>query len=97
MAGRVVGHRRVAVDGVPADEVVGVDHALGVGAEVLAVEAEAAEHRRGGGRARGRVVDPPRPALVGQHEHLARPVELNVLASLREAQLERAAARSTSE
>ncbi len=89
MAGRVVGHGRVAVDGVTADEVGGVHHALGVGAQITAVEAEAAEHGRSRCSARRRVVDAGRAALpVEQRQHLARPVELHVAAGLGEASLE---------
>ncbi len=93
MRGRVGRHLGVPVDRVAADEVVRVDHALGVRARRLAVEPERAEHRRRRRLARGRVVDPLRRAVVGQHEDLARPVELDVLAGGRVAQLVAAATR----
>ena len=85
----------VPVDRVAADEVRRVDHPVRVGPRLLAVEVEAAEHRRRRGLARRHVVAAVRPAVVGQHQHLARPVELHVLAvvaRVRVAQLERALA-----
>ena len=92
MAGGVRRDRRVAVDRVPADEVARVDHAVRVRARALAVDAERAEDRRRRRLARRHVVDPLRPAVVREHEHLARHVGLDVLAGARVLQPEGAAA-----
>src|SRR5205085_1571559 len=57
VAGCVDGDFRVTVDGIAADEVVGVDHALLVDAERLGVDVEVPDDGRGGGLAGADDVD----------------------------------------
>ena len=75
------------MDRVAADEVVGVHHAEAVGARRLEVEAEVAEDRRRGRRARGGRVDLHDPVAVDQRERLQRDVGLDVVAGPRVADL----------
>src|SRR5680860_492506 len=80
VAGRVVGHRLVTVDGVAAVEVPGVVHAEVVVAGFGAVEAVVAGHRRGRrGPRRGRV-DRVGLAALGEDEHLLAERRLDVAA-----------------
>ena len=83
VAGRVVGHVHVAVDGVAADEVVRVRPSPWRSCPASCCRSELAEDGGRGRRARRGVVDAIRVAALGQHEHLARPVELHVLAPYR--------------
>ena len=83
----------VPVDGVAADEVARVDHALGVGAGRLGVEAVAAQDGRRDGRARRRRVDAHQLVAVDEGDDLARDVGLDVVARLGVADLVGALAR----
>src|SRR5438105_2947547 len=81
VASRVDGHFGVAVDGVAADEVVGVDHALFVRARRLGVDVEVADHGRRGGLAGADLIDRAHAtAGFDLGEHLAGEVGLDVAA-----------------
>ena len=92
VAGRIGRHRVVAVGRVSPSEVDGVVHPRRVEAGLAAVEAEVAADRRRRRRP-GRDVDRVLGlAVVGEHHHLPRDVDLHVLAGARVLEVEAAAA-----